>query len=60
MCKQLKIEVTFDKIPSKKQIEEHVKMRINSRPKHLKGAEVQRIAAEMEVCKETVYRILNR
>ena len=52
--------VTFDSIPSKKVIEEHVKIRLQSRPDHLRGAEVQKIANEMSVNERTVYRILKK
>lgn len=59
MLEPLKIEVTFDKIPPRRLIVEHVKIRVNSRPRHLRGAEVKKIAEEMEISPRAVRKIIS-
>jgi len=58
MCKLLNKEETFSKLPSKSEIIEAIKFRVASKPEHVRGAEVEKIARELEINKTTVYRYL--
>ena len=46
------------KLHSRAEVKIIIQARIDRQPDHLKGREVERIAAEMEISKSTVYRIL--
>ena len=58
MCKLLNKEEIFSKLPSKSEIIEAIKFRVASKPEHVRSAEIERIAKELEVSKRTIYKYL--
>lgn len=58
MSELLNLPENFKKIPSRAEIRIIIQARIQQQPEHLRGREVERIAAEMAVTKRQVYRIL--
>ena len=48
------------KLHSRTEVKVIIQARIDRQPEHLKGREVERIAAEMEVSKRQIYRLLQK